>query len=440
MVPLLNRRQFLATTLAAALARFSLDSTAADDYRALICVFLFGGNDGNNMVVPMDSAYSAYKTARGGLALGGTDLVSLSPPSNLPQRQFSLHSQLSPLAPLWEAGKLALVANTGTLVRPIGKADYGTTANRPANLYSHADQQQAWQSAVATQAAATGWGGRADEQLGDGNGLGLISLGGSTLFGIGQQTSALVLPPSGSFGLNGLGNGIKAPSRAQINSILAEERNLVLVDGVARHLEQGIAHSSLLQPILASKQNTSSAAFTGLTSSIATQLLAVAKLIEARQSLGPRRQIFFVSQGGYDTHNNQLAVQGGLFKDLGLALAAFQTAMDALGAGPQVTSFTMSDFARTLKPASGGGTDHAWGNHHLVLGGAVAGKQLFGQFPTLTLGGPDDADGAGRWIPTLAVEQYLSPLLSWMGLSGSSLDQVLPNRQAFDPAPGIIKV
>jgi uncharacterized protein (DUF1501 family) len=186
-----------------------------------------------------------------------------------------------------------------------------------------------------------------------------------------------------------------------------------------------------VNPILANANSAAAAHFAGQTSSIAQQLLAVAKMIEARAVTGGRRQIFFVSLGGFDTHNNELATQQNLLGQLSRALKAFHDATGALGVAQQVTTFTLSDFGRTFQPAAGGGSDHAWGNHHLILGGAVRGGSLYGTFPTLALGGPDDAEREGRWIPTTAVDQYGATLGQWFGASPAQLATVFPNLARF---------
>ena len=195
-----------------------------------------------------------------------------------------------------------------------------------------------------------------------------------------------------------------------------------------------LSSSATLNPILTNTTTTVTQHFTGLTSGIAAQLLAIAKVVEARSSLGAQRQVFLVSLGSFDTHTNQLATQQSLLGQLDPALTAFHSAMAAIGSAGNVTSFTLSDFSRTLGANTGGGSDHAWGSHHLVAGGAVHGGQVYGTLPTLALGGPDDAGGQGRWIPTIAVDQYAATLASWFGADATALQSVLPNLAAFAPS------
>ena len=438
----LSRRDFLRwASLSAAAAPLSwmptLAAAAADDYRALVCIFLYGGNDGNNMLIPTDSsAYAAYAGARGALALPAATLAPLGAGASQGGATFALHPGLAPIATLYAQGKLAAVANVGTLVQPMSAADYRSKAKQtPASLFSHSDQQHQWQSCESAVLASTGWGGRSADALLASNAAvsvpALMSISGSTLFNNGKLTAPLVLPSSGSFGLRDSGSSAAAVAR---NSGLAQILNLdqgnALVAASARVLTQAIASSGLINPLLQSTSASIGAAFAGLSTSLAAQLMTVAKLIEARAATGLKRQIFFVSLNGFDTHSGQLGTQQTLLGQLGAAMLAFYNATTAMGVVDKVTCFTASDFARTLKPNSSG-TDHAWGNHHLVLGGAVKGGDVYGRFPTLVLNGPDDADGAGRWVPTTAVDQYAATLASWLGVTATDMTTVLPNLARF---------
>jgi uncharacterized protein (DUF1501 family) len=220
-----------------------------------------------------------------------------------------------------------------------------------------------------------------------------------------------------------------------VQQLLTMDRDSQLIAGASDITSSAIANSTALSPIIRATPSSSLQTLGSLTSGIARQLLTVAKIIEARAILGgPRRQIFFVSLGGFDTHTNELATHQNLYSQLGPALKAFYDATAALGVASSVTTFTLSDFGRTLQPASGNGSDHAWGNHHLVIGGAVKGGQYYGTFPTLALGGPDDATSEGRWIPTTSVDQYAATLAQWLGASGTALGAVLPNLQTFTAA------
>lgn len=437
-----SRRDFLkAATLSAAAAPWgwmpALAAGAEGDYRALVCIFLYGGNDGNNLLIPTDSAdYAAYVATRGALALPSAGLATLGTAASQGGKGYALHPSLSAISPLYQQGKLAAVANLGTLVAPMTAADYrAKSKQRPYSLFSHSDQQHQWQNCESATLSTTGWGGRvADAVASSNSGVtvpALMSLAGSSLFNNGRRSAPLVIPSSGTFGLrdNGSSNAAKARNGA-LAQLLAVDRGNALVAAAGDVVTQAIASSVLVNPIIQATSATISAAFAGLSSSIATQLMLVAKLIEARATTGLKRQVFYVALNGFDSHSNQLTVQQNLFGQLGPAMLAFYNATVSLGVADNVTSFTMSDFSRTLKPNSSG-TDHAWGSHHLVLGGGVKGGDIYGQFPTLALNGPDDADGAGRWVPTTAVDQYAATLASWLGVTTGDLSTVLPNLSRF---------
>ena len=413
-------------------------TTVGDDYRALVCIFLYGGNDGNNMLIPTDSgAYADYAGARGALALASTDLASLGAAASQGGKTFALHPAFAPISPFYQQGKLAAVANVGTLVAPLTRDEYrNKTKQRPYSLFSHSDQQRQWQSSESLHLSATGWGGRVADAVLAYNAQvsvpALMSFAGSSVFNNGRYTAPLVIPTSGTFGLKDNGSSAAAKARnSGLSQLLGLDQGNALVAAAGNVVAQAIASSALVNPII---QNTSapiSAAFAGVSSGIATQLKLVAKMIEARATTSLKRQVFYVALNGFDTHSKQLDVQQTLFGQLGPALLAFYNATVALGVVDKVTSFTMSDFSRTLKPNSSG-TDHAWGNHQLVLGGAVKGGDVYGKFPTLALNGPDDVDASGRWVPTTAVDQYAATLAAWLGVSAGDLATVLPNLKNFD--------
>jgi uncharacterized protein (DUF1501 family) len=417
---------------------FAARAQTLSDYKALVCVFLAGGNDANNTVVPIDTAgYANYAQVRADLALPQAQLLPLQEAGGV--LRYGFHPALSGLQSLWSAGNLAVVANVGTLVQPLTQAQYlSSTTQKPATLFSHIDQQHEWQSANSSTASSTGWGGRLTDQLNALNANAtvpaMISTAGNNLFVTGSATQALVIPTSGSFGLNGFSSsGGDAARRSALVSLLGVDQDTDLVTAAQDVMSGALSSSATLNPILTATTATSVQYFSGLTTSIAAQLLAIAKVIEARSALGAQRQVFLVSLGSFDTHTNELNTQQTLLSELDPALSAFHAAMAAIGAGSNVTSFTLSDFSRTFAPNTGGGSDHAWGSHHMVIGGAVHGGQIYGTMPTLSIGGPNDA-GQGRWIPTIAVDQYAATLASWFGVNTTQLAAVLPNLAAFSPS------
>jgi uncharacterized protein (DUF1501 family) len=441
----MDRRGFLASLSAFGAAAGLVDfgilgaraarAAASDDYQALVCVFLFGGNDANNMLVPVDSAgYANYASIRGPLALPQAGLVPLVESAG--SASLGLHADLAALEPIWSAGQLAGVLNVGTLLQPLTKADYmSVSAPKPTSLFSHIDQQAQWQTSVSNTPSASGWGGRITDQIASLNSGATvppsISVAGNSLFLSAAQTHPLAVPATGAFKLKGVDTSAASVARQNaLQTLLTTSDPSDLVAANQIILGSALNSSALLNPILTSTGTAAAAPFAGLTTSIASQLLAIAKLIEARSSLGAQRQVFFASLGGFDTHTNQISVQSSLFQQLGPALKAFYDSMNAIGAGSKVTAFTLSDFARTLQPNTGGGSDHGWGSHQLVMGGAVKGQKFYGTMPTLALGGPDDA-GNGRWIPTTAVDQYAATLASWFGVDAAGLATVLPNLSTF---------
>jgi uncharacterized protein (DUF1501 family) len=417
---------------------FASRAAAADDYKALVCIFLVGGNDTNNMIVPVDTTgYANYAKVRSNLALPQAQLLPLQEAGGV--LRYGLHPSLPGLQSLWGASNLAVVANVGTLVQPLTKAQYlSNSTQKPATLFSHIDQQHEWQTSDSSTSSSTGWGGRLSDQFNALNANStvppMISTGGNNLFVTGSATQALVIPTSGSFGLSGFTTSSgDVARRAALVSLLGIDRATDLTAAAQDVMTNALSSSATLNPILTATNTTVTPHFAGLTTSFASQMLAIAKVIEAHSSLGAQRQVFLATLGSFDTHTNELVTQQSLFAQLDPALAAFHSAMADIGAANDVTSFTLSDFSRTFAPNTGGGSDHAWGSHHMVIGGAVHGGQVYGTMPTLQLGGPDDEGGQGRWIPSIAVDQYAATLASWFGADASALSTVLPNLSAFSP-------
>ena len=438
-----TRRRFLRATgafsagaLFPSLTAWSPSALAqASDYRALVCVFLYGGNDGNNMVVPYDdyAGYAAGRNGATGAAMGRDELVPIAPNG---LARYGLHPDLSSLAPLFEQGRLAVVANVGALTAPITRADYLTGKSRPRNLFSHSDQQSTWQGLVQGQATTSGWGGRIVDATGAGNPAlaipGMVSLSGDAIYTIGATSLPVALSQDGALGLAGDRYSDSGRIRYDaMTKILARDRENQLTASAADVMALAMKSSEALSDALNSAYSAIDAAFQGANGGLADQLYQCAKLVAARSQLGVARHAFFTSMGGFDTHNAQRGEQSARFRELGPALAAFQKAMDALGAADKVTTFTLSDFGRTFRVNANAGSDHAWGSHHFVVGGGVRGRAFYGRFPNLTMGGPDDAGDDGQWIPTTSIEQYGATLAKWFGVQPAALAQVFPNLRSF---------
>ena len=443
----MKRRAFLqhAGALAGTAALGQLGVLAAhaassSDYKALVCIFLYGGNDANNTIVPLDTAgYANYAQTRSYLALPQAQLLPLAVASGA--SQYGLHPALPGLQSLWASGNLAIVANVGTLVQPLTKAQYlSTTTVKPESLFSHIDQQHEWQASIAsTSSSNSGWGGRLLDALAALNANSrippMISTGGNNLFVTGAASQALVIPTSGSFGLNGFSNdSADTARRSALEQLLRVDQTISLTQAAQAVMSGALSSSAILNPILTTTDATLAARFAGLTTNFSQQLLAIAKVIEARSTLGATRQVFLATLGSFDTHTDQLNTQQTLLSELDAGLTAFHGAMADIGAGKSVTAFTLSDFSRNFLPNTGGGTDHAWGSHPLVIGDAVNGGSIYGTMPTLELSGPDDASNLGRWIPTIAVDQFAATLATWFGADATALAAVLPNLSAFSPS------
>jgi uncharacterized protein (DUF1501 family) len=409
--------------------------TASTEFRSLVCLFLYGGNDANNMIVPRDNTnYASYAAARGPLALAQNTLLPINPTTPDPQgRLFGLHPSMPEIQTLFNTNKkLAIISNVGTLVEPTTVSQYKSgTAKLPPQLFSHADQQVEWQTSWPDAPPKTGWGGRLADLLTSFNGTSAISmsisLAGTNTFQVGNNVFEYQVSPGGVIGLSGFG-GTNGQIRYQaVQDMLNLPHQNLFEAEFAKITNRAIANNALL-----------SSALTGVTintvfpanSNLSDQLKMIAKLIAARDALGMRRQIFFCSVGGYDTHSNELASQAGLLTELSQCMNAFYAATKELNIADRVTLFTASDFGRTFA-SNGTGADHAWGSHAMILGDSVKGGDIYGAYPTLVINGPDDV-GQGRWVPTTSVDEYSSTLAKWYGVSSQSdLTTVLPNIGRF---------
>ena len=418
----------LATTLGAAasfghLGKISaFAQSASSEYKALVCVFLFGGNDSNNMVIPTSGTNATlYKTLRANLAV--------SNPVALGSTGFGLHPNLPALASLYSKGNVAVNFNVGTLVAPLTRTQYQSGAAKPANLFSHADQQQEWQTAAPLENLTTGWGGRVADLFPPAKSQSCptaISVNGNSALLVGQTSQPATLSGDG-FGLLGEDGSAATTARdAALQQIFKLDSGVTLVQASGGVLQSAIEMAALVKNAV----STTALPVTFPQTSLAQQLAQVAQLIRARTQLGATRQIFFTSLGGFDTHTDQLNTQTALYQQLNDAISAFYTSMEdsSIAAADAVTLFTESEFSRTFQPNTNGGTDHAWGSHHLVVGGAVKGG-LYGQFPSLVLGADNDSESRGNWIPTTSLDQYGATLAQWFGVN--NLLSVFPNLTNF---------
>jgi uncharacterized protein (DUF1501 family) len=436
-----------AAAFVAGVQRFSLINAFAQgsEYRALVCVFLAGGNDGNNMVVPATTAdYDQYAAVRGasGLAVTRDSLLPILP-SGI-GTPFGLHPSLLELQALWNDQRLAVVCNVGPLVQPLTRQEYQIGAPRPYQLFSHSDQVAQWQTAISDRVGQSGWGGRTADRFGTHpTGYPMITSLSGGIFTRGATSSPLSVssaptPLNQVLILNGFGTAADESARRHSMEVVRMlDGEHALVAAASRTTDQALRIGEMLG-------NDVSLASEFPNTTLGNQLKQVAKLIKFNAispSPGLTRQIFFCQLGGFDTHQNQVNTQAGLLTQVSAAIKAFYDSTLELGLERQVTTFTLSDFGRTLQPAGNGavvGTDHAWGNHHFVIGGAVRGGDFYGVpgpngtvFPVLQLGGPSDTDNRGRWIPTASVEQYAATLARWYGVSEPDIPVVFPNIQRF---------
>jgi uncharacterized protein (DUF1501 family) len=465
-----NRRQFLRTASMASMAGiyvspFLLElnslaamaqSTTGSDYRALVCVYLQGGNDGHGTVIATDpDSFAAFTTARSGapgLAYPMSELLPITLKTPQSGRTFALNPSLGGVQSLFNAGRAAIVANTGTLVTPASKTQINANSvPLPDSLFSHFDQTAAWQAIASNLGSSerVGWGGAVADaieamNMNSNSMFACISTAGNALFLAGQSSFQLNVTSAGPIPIYGLQNPpFGLPSAANpLNSILTgDETNLF-----AKEYEVVINRSMQAQATLVTAMAPAGAGGVAnppqyldpmtnmlVDNPLAASMQTVARIIAGRGQLGVTRQIFYVQLGSFDTHDNQAVQHARLLTQLGAAFQYFDGLMVGMGLGSNVTAFTISDFGRTLTSNSDG-TDHGWGSHHFVVGGAVQGQDMYGQYPVVGVNQANDL-GAGRLIPTTAVEQYAGTLASWFGLSDSQIRTVFPNFGNFGTDP-----
>ncbi|HEX7654665.1 MAG TPA: DUF1501 domain-containing protein [Verrucomicrobiae bacterium] len=483
-ISVITRREFIRRAACAAVGTAAMTAAIRDlrfmnaavaqsnitDYKALVCIFLAGGNDSNNVIIPtLTGEYNNYSAIRSSvLALPQSALLNLYVPGTSTNyvdpagHSYGLHPACPELAQLFYEGKLAPLFNTGTLVKPINRTQYfANSVTKPPQLFSHADQVSQWQTSIPDQPATTGWGGRCADLLNSvqpNAPISLtVSLAGANTFEVGNIVSQYSVSTSGAISLSGV-SGARLAALTNILGLNYSNLQSQAYAGVANH---SIATGSLLNNAITNSAPTNfwTTPFsnnivvpnggTVNNSTLSSQLKMVARLIEAgyraagspTNGFGMRRQIFFCQVGGYDLHSGQtsyttnspnnvmIGAHANLLAELSQSMMAFQRAMEQLGLGQQVTAFTSSDFGRTF-PSNGQGSDHGWGSHHFILGGAVKGGKTYGTFPTLAVNGPDDTS-TGRWIPTTATDQYFATLASWFGVDNSNLSTVFPNLGRF---------
>jgi uncharacterized protein (DUF1501 family) len=438
----ISRRNFLQLSasfgMLAALGQFeSTKAAQVQDYKALVCVFMSGGNDGHNVVVPLGGAqYAAYTAARGALALPVNQLLNISDPVQGP---FGLHYGLPELQSLYQQGRMAVISNVGILVKPTSYSDYQVSNQLPINLRSHSDQVVQMQTGYPNQLGSTGWGGRAVDLM-QANNAGTafpvsISMSGTALFCTGSVVQSASLQPGNYLDQNAMSLWPASAGQARA----AAQQQIVSQTGgnsMVQAANKMMSDALQLNPLLKAAANNPSFATQFPQTSLGNQLKEVARLISLRSQLGAGRQVFFCSLGGFDTHGGQPYQQWDLLRQVSQAITAFYNSTVEMGAASQVTTFTLSDFGRTLQP-SGSGSDHGWGNHHLVVGGAVNGGNIYGRFPLMTnyanLNSTNDdyADNRGTMLPNSSLSQYGATLGRWFGANDVQLDSLFPTLSAF---------
>lgn len=434
----MQRREFIrqaaASTLLLAGGPFAGNARAElTGYRSLVCVFLLGGNDSFNLLVPRSAAeYAVYAQARQNLAIPRASLLPISPLTT-DGASYGLHPAATGLRDLFATGEAAFVANLGSLIQPTSRQEaIEQSVPLPPQLFSHNDQQDQWQTIRGRRDLTTGWAGRTADLLEDALTDQLMPMNASLLGNLPWHAAASALPysmgPTGAveYLLLALGVPNAARRRQAFEALLAASQSSVYGRAFSAVNQRSLLYGDRVISAIAGAPPI---ATPFPTDDLGGQLQIVARLIASRDVLNMRRQVFIVAIGGFDTHDDQNELQPGLFAKVSNTLAAFSAAMNELGVASDVTAFTMSDFGRTLT-SNGDGTDHGWGSHQVVVGGAVRGGDIYGTMPSLEIDGPDDI-GGGRIVPRSSVDQYAATLLRWFGLTEGQIDLAAPGISAF---------
>ena len=403
------------------------------DYKALVCVYLLGGNDSWSMVVPTSQAeYNAYAASRQNLAIARDRLLPITPVDPLPVT-YGVHPSLAALKTEFESGQCAFIANVGPLIAPLTRDDYlsGQTPFPP-QLFSHNEQQNQWYTLRGRAQSSTGWAGRLADLLSaqvSGQQLPVnLSLAGNIIMQSASRARPYVMGPTGPTTFTAFGtSGVKLSRRNSFLNVINANYDSIYGRAYAEELRGTLASADAVNSAMAAAPALQTSFPTS--SPLGQQLKTVAQLISVRERLNATRQVFFISAGGFDTHDEQVALQPGLFSAIGSSLSAFNAAMTELGVAQNVTTFTQSDFGRTLT-SNGDGSDHAWGGLQLVLGGSVRGQAIYGSYPELRIGAPNDV-GGGRFIPAVSSDQYVATLVRWFGLDAASIPSIAPSIRNF---------
>jgi uncharacterized protein (DUF1501 family) len=416
-------------------------AAGANDYKALVCVFLYGGNDYANTLIPYDVAsYAKYQALRPNLAYSYASLANtvLSPAqtpvdSSGGARQYALAPELAPLMPAFNDGKMGVLLNVGNLIQPTTKAQYmANSVPLPSKLFSHNDQQSEWQSS-GPEGTTSGWAGRMQDLLETSNSNAIFScvnVYGNAVFLSGLVANQYQITSNGSVALNSANSLFGSPVAARVlQSVMTSGSSYPLESDYATVMSQALSANSALTSALASAPVINTVFPLG--NSLADQLKMVARVASVAPTLGVKRQVFFVALNGFDTHDHLATVHPQLLTSVSTALSAFYNATIELGMASSITAFTASDFGRTLT-VNNDGSDHGWGSMHFMLGGAVKGRRYYGIPPAVANNGPDDV-GQGRLLPTTSVDQYAATLGKWFGLTDTQLLSVLPNLSNYSP-------